>query len=470
MLTWGEPDKRLFAHGIDRGVLYPSKFPVGDILAVNDAFNPRAVAGANTWVTNAGTGGVVTNEDFANGGWNNLPYHKSTWTTAPTAGNPRIEHRPRDIAVVAGEKISVSIRGWSNVKKDCRLTIDFYTAADAFVSVVTSTLVAPDANVWTLFKKENITVPATATKMRVYFARNSGTLVGEAIAATALQVNRGAVVQPYLDGSLPEDTHSYEWSGTPNASQSIERAIEGRAIAWNGITGFDEGVESGATTIMYRDGIIYLADVDASDFSGRLTTLFYPEEFGECVGIPRATDGLYVDNQKPQPFAFSYRTLVGSGARGDMFGYQIHLVYNCMATISTRSRKSIGGASTPVEFGFDIVCTPVKLAGYRPTAHYIIDTRDMSDSTVAQLEAILYGSPTQAPRMPTPQELYDMMNFGDAITVTVHTDGTFTVIASNDNLQAIDDNHFVMKNINGSDNGDGTYVISDGGTTDVILE
>lgn len=243
-----------------------------------------------------------------------------------------------------------------------------------------------------------------------------------------------------------------------------------RSVPWNGITGFDEGLEGGVATLMYRDGVIYLADVEETDFSGRLTALFYPDEFGECIGIPEVTDGLYADNQRPQQFNLSYRSLVGSGARGDQFGYQIHLVYNCMASISTRSRKSIGGGSTPVEFGFDIVCTPVRLSGWRPTAHFIIDTRNMSKSTVAQLEDILYGTTSVAPRLPQPQELYDLMNFGDAITVTVHQNKTFTVVASNDNLQEIGYHYFQMNNINGLDNGDGTYVISDGGTTTVILE
>jgi len=181
---------------------------------------------------------------------------------------------------------------------------------------------------------------------------------------------------------------------------------------------------------------------------------------------------LYVDNQKPKQFDLSYRTLIGSGTRGDMFGYQIHLIYNCMATIGQRSRNTIGSDVAPVQFKFDIVCTPVKLPGYRPTAHYIIDTRTLDASTISSLETILYGTADGVTpgRMPTPTELFEMLNFGDALTVTVHTDGTFTVEGSSDNLEEIDINSFVMNNINGTDHGDGTYDISDGGNTDVIIE
>ena len=242
-------------------------------------------------------------------------------------------------------------------------------------------------------------------------------------------------------------------------------------VPWNGLISVDEGGE-GSSEMLFRDGVVYLSDAEPGDFIASITSMMYPDAFAACVGIPKATDGLYVDNQKPKQFDLSYRTLIGSGTRGDMFGYQIHLIYNCMATIGQRSRNTIGSDVAPVQFKFDIVCTPVKLPGYRPTAHYIIDTRTLDASTIASLETILYGTADGVTpgRMPTPTELFEMLNFGDALTVTVHTDGTFTVEGSSDNLEEIDINSFVMNNINGTDHGDGTYDISDGGNTDVIIE
>lgn len=242
----------------------------------------------------------------------------------------------------------------------------------------------------------------------------------------------------------------------------------GGAVAWNGLQSFDEGSESPATTMYYRDGVVYLADADASDFSGKLTAIYFPDEFSECLGMPEATDGLYVDNQKPKRFDFAYRTLIGSGGIDDRFGYQIHLVYQAMASVSTRSRQTLGEGNAPTSFDFDIVCTPVKLPGYRPTAHYVIDTRGMSPSTLTQIENLLYGVGATPGRMPTPTELFDIMNFGDAIRVTSHADGTFTVEASSDNIQMLDFDHFQLNNINATaPNAAGEYVISDGGTTTV---
>lgn len=241
-------------------------------------------------------------------------------------------------------------------------------------------------------------------------------------------------------------------------------------MPWNGLTGLDEGGEGGTTAMLYRDGQIYLGDVEPSDFTASMTAIYYPDAFGYCLGIPEATDGLFLDNQKPKRFHLSYRSLIGSGLRGDRFGYQLHLVYNCMASIGNRARRTIGKETAPVDFNFDLVCTPVKLPGFRPTAHYIIDTRGMSKSKVAEIEAILYGSGETPGRMPEPLELFDLMNYGDAIVFKVHNDGTYTVEGSNDNVFATGPHTFMMKNINATDNGDGTYTVEDGGNTDVIIE
>lgn len=201
--------------------------------------------------------------------------------------------------------------------------------------------------------------------------------------------------------------------------------ITSEPVPWNGLVGFDESTEGGVTELYYRDGQIYLADAEPGDFRGQINAIMYPDVFNDHIGLVRATTGLYVDNQKQRPFHFAYRSLVGSGTRGDMFGYQIHLVYNCMATIGTRSRRTIGKDTVPMEFTFDLVCTPIRLPGYRPTAHYVIDTRGMDGLVVETLENILYGendsmeefidepvSEDVPARMPTPTELYDIMHAG----------------------------------------------------------
>lgn len=247
--------------------------------------------------------------------------------------------------------------------------------------------------------------------------------------------------------------------------------IDGKSIPWNGLVSFDEGGEQGSATILYRDGIIYLADMDASDFSAQMTTIYFPRLFSKAIGIPEVADGFHVDNQKPQRFGLSYRSLVGSGGVDDQFGYQIHLVYNCMASVAPRQRRTLGSENAPVEFNFNIQCTPVVLPGFRPSAHYIIDTRRMTADKVSQLEDMIYGDGASVPgALPNVEDVFNLLNYGDAMVFTVHPNNTYTVEGAADNLEETSPGYFLMRNVNGVDNMDGTYTISDGGDTTVIIE
>ena len=265
--------------------------------------------------------------------------------------------------------------------------------------------------------------------------------------------------------------------GKPNERlyhQGLDRGVLYRPgkppVAWNGITSFNEDGEGGGGAMFYRDGLVYLSDVEPSDFKGSLSVFTWPEEFSETLGMPQVTDGFFVDNQKPKRFSFSYRTLVGSGMQGDLFGYQIHLVYNAVPSIGSRTRKTMNRDPEIVEFNFDLVCTPVRLPGYRPTAHYIIDTRYLSAAEVTNIENILYGTPTVDGRLPEPSELYDLMHFGDTITFTEHeiqaygeTWTVWTASGAFKNVHMTSDDTWEILNVNGVSNGDvlDSYTLSD---------
>src|SRR5690349_1596478 len=100
----------------------------------------------------------------------------------------------------------------------------------------------------------------------------------------------------------------------------IDRGVlyptSGDPVVWNGITGVDDG-GNGSHEVSYLDGKIFLADSDATDYSGKLTAFDFPDEFMVCIGMPQVVDGLILDNQKPKRFGLSYRSLIGSGLTGD---------------------------------------------------------------------------------------------------------------------------------------------------------
>ena len=66
------------------------------------------------------------------------------------------------------------------------------------------------------------------------------------------------------------------------------------------------------------------------------------------------------------------------------------------------------------------------IPGRAPSAHLIIDTRYMYSSSVAALEAVLYGA-DQPPRLPTPAVALDIIEEGAGLRVIDNGDGTFSV-------------------------------------------
>lgn len=466
-ITWDDPDRRYYQRGLDHGVLYPREYPLAAERSKNYIYNPRATVNTNLWSA-YGVGTVLSRT--IDGG-------SPAFLMTKSSLNPSLGQRTAAgmTPVPAGQQVTIS--AWVKNPIGSAVTSVSLIARDdtngdsgALVSLTagaTGPHTIPADGVWRQIFATG-SVKAARNLEAIYVTKNGSIPAGETFLAKDIMVNDGVLID-FFDGDTPEDLYGYEWVGTPYASESVSRSIAGRCFPWNGLMSVDEG-GVGSSELLYRDGVVYLADAEPGDFVGVIQAIMYPDAFSDCVGIPRAADGFYVDNQKPKPFHLSYRTLIGSGSRGDMFGYQLHLLYNCMATIGQRKRNTIGADTTPVDFTFDLACTPVKLPGYRPTAHYIIDNRNLSADTIAAIEDILYGTDNTVGRMPTPTELFDILNFGDAITVVVHPDETYTVTASEENLIELSPDSFLMRNINGADLGDGTYVISDGGNTDVIIE
>lgn len=225
-------------------------------------------------------------------------------------------------------------------------------------------------------------------------------------------------------------------------------------VAWNGLIGADEAA-NGSSTVLYRDGNIYYSDIDPGDYTGTLTAYFWPDQLNEKLGMPEAAPGLILDYQKPKPFSFSYRTLIGSGARGDMFGYQIHLFYNVVAVVGNRTRKTHTENQELDQFAFDITATPQKITGYRPTAHLVFDTRGLAPDMLNILEYLLYENSV----LPSANTIYEFLKYGQSITFT-ESDGIVTATGAS-HVIAQNGGAIEIVAVNGTDNGDGSLTLQD---------
>lgn len=464
-LSWNAPSERFFELGLDRGVLYPKNVPPGPIDATNLAVNPRAAIGAGLglWYGAAGGGGVTNAESFAYGGWNNLPYRTQIWTTAPTSENylQRI-FIPQVMSVTPGEIISVGLQTWRNSTKSSQMLVTFMLNG-AYITSVGSAYAGKPANVWSLLKCENMTVPAGVNQMSVSFYAGvyTNVAVGDRISATALQISRSVALSAYHDGILSDGLHTQEWLGDPNNSVSIRRLIEGTAVAWNGLTSVEEAGADEATAY-YIDGRPFLYFPNPKDFSGTLSAYMYPDEFAKITGLVEvdAIEGMYLGSQVGDLFDLSYRTLVGNGEDGQDHAYKIHLIYNAVAAPQGSAYETLNDSISPATFSWELTAVPVAIEGYRPTAHIVIDTRNMTAEHLANLEQVLYGDNVTAPSMPDPIDIMELLTFGDSIIITDNGDGTWSAEGPRSRVYMVTDDVFEIDGVEMTDFGNGTFSVS----------
>lgn len=231
------------------------------------------------------------------------------------------------------------------------------------------------------------------------------------------------------------------------------------AVAWDGLISVEEAGGEGAVAY-YIDGRPFLFFPKPKEYQATLSAYMFPEEFSEVMGMGEVADGMYLDSQPSQNFDLSYRTMVGNSAGGVENNYKIHLVYNASVTPSSSTYETLSDSINPTTFSWEIQAVPVKVEGFRPTAHIVIDTRKMDQKKINAIEDLLYGTGPGTAYMPPPQLVFDILNYGDTIVVTDNGDGTFEVEGSYENVYLLDDGQFRVDNIDGTNNGDGTFTIS----------
>jgi hypothetical protein len=176
-------------------------------------------------------------------------------------------------------------------------------------------------------------------------------------------------------------------------------------VPWNGLTSVSESTTGGEVSQYYIDGINYLNDISGEEFKATIQAYTYPEEFGVCDGTVEVSNGLFMTNQKKKSFGLSYRNQIGNDVDGVEHGYKFHIVYNALAAPSQHDHKTLGDSVEADDFSWEITTKPPDFTGYKPTAHLVIDTRKAPKPLVLQIEDILYGTDTEAPRLPSVPEL-----------------------------------------------------------------
>lgn len=179
-------------------------------------------------------------------------------------------------------------------------------------------------------------------------------------------------------------------------------------VAWNGLTNVNESPDGGEATDMWADNIKYGTLRSVENHKGSIEAYTYPDEFAECDGNAEPVPGLRLGQQTRKPFGLSYRTEIGSDSNPEL-GYKIHLVYGATASPSEKTHETINDSSDISPISWDYETVPVAVDGYKPVAHLEIDSTKVDPTKLSQLEAKLYGSETEDPKLPMPAEVISML-------------------------------------------------------------
>jgi hypothetical protein len=209
-----------------------------------------------------------------------------------------------------------------------------------------------------------------------------------------------------------------QWSPLRDFETGVDRGVvylPTAAVPWNGLTDVEEDPSDATTESYYFDGIKTLDMVGGEIFAAHLTAYFAPEELDD-----------YND-----PFGLTYRTI-----RGD--ANKIHILYNVSMVPSSRGWTAADGRVNPSSFAWDLYTKPVGVTTLVPFAHLIVDTTEIHPDNLSYIEDTLYGSVSNDPNLPDPEEIIDFFGTNAIMTVVDHGDGTWTATGPDSMVHMLD--------------------------------
>lgn len=189
----------------------------------------------------------------------------------------------------------------------------------------------------------------------------------------------------------------------------FDNGAYGNGVAWNGLTAVTESPSGAEATPLYADDIKYLNLMSAEEFGATIEAFTYPEEFAQCNGEGVLVDGVVIGQQARKTFGLCYRTVVGNDTDGADHGYKLHIIYGALAAPSERAYATINDSPEAITFSWEVTTTPVSVEGFKPTASVTIDSTKCDAEKLAALEAKLYGSESEEPALPLPDEIKTLM-------------------------------------------------------------
>lgn len=196
-------------------------------------------------------------------------------------------------------------------------------------------------------------------------------------------------------------------------------------VAWSGLITITENASGAEDTPLYADNIKYLNLKSNEEFGATLECYAYPPEWAACNGESNPAPGLIIGQQRRNTFGLCYRTKKGNDTEGEDYGFKLHLLYGGSASPSERAYETVNDSPDAITFSFEISTTPIPLSGkdpstgkpFKPVSIIIIDSTEADPDTLKKLEDILQGTEDTEPRLPLPDEVYQLFTLDNSEVV-----------------------------------------------------
>lgn len=177
----------------------------------------------------------------------------------------------------------------------------------------------------------------------------------------------------------------------------------GGAVPWNGLVSVSDN-SNRQMNFYYLDGMMYLSQQIVGAYSAKLKAFTYPDDLELLAGLGEPSTGTRLHDQRARPFHLSYRTKIGNDVGPD-HGYKIHVIYNVLAIPSGAVLETVSDSIAPTPFEWDLIGTPMRVTGFRPTSHISFDSRRISEAALGAIEGQLYGDGDSDASLPSLEDL-----------------------------------------------------------------
>ena len=189
-----------------------------------------------------------------------------------------------------------------------------------------------------------------------------------------------------------------------------EGGIYTGGIAWNGLTGVEDDNGGRDASPLYSGGVKVGSEYTSEEYSGIIKCYIFPDEFEEYLGEREIVPGIYARQQDRYQFGFCYRSRKGNDTDGVEYGYKLHLIYNMQVTDFSRSYSTVNDTMDIQETEISFETFPQESANedFDPMSEIVLDSSLLDTDVMQTLEAILYGSDDEEPRLPFPDEIIEL--------------------------------------------------------------